>query len=217
MKKILLLALFPFVLSFFEKISRSFLSGMLGMDDISTMILRTVFIICLIFVFLLFAKKNFGMIIPNKYKALTAFLFLSYPLISLFFFLALTANGLLNERWFLAWILWTLAVFREEFVLRGIIQTESYDVLKGKFLGISYPILFTCFIMGLWHLVNLQTWSLYIVLAQVFASFTYAGLLHGWVREKTGSTIISYLVHIDTDIFFWTLYLVIFSKPFFVF
>lgn len=217
MKKILLIALVPFVLSFLERIARDFLLNLFGLGDIHTMILRTVFVICLIFVFLLFSKNNFGMLIPNKYKGLTATLVFSFPLISLFFFLALKANGLLTERWFLAWILWTLAVFREEFVIRGIIQTECYGVLKGKFLGISYPILFTCFIFGLWHLINLQTWSLFIVLAQVFASFTYAGLLHGWVREKTGSTIISYLVHIDTDIFFWTLYLVAFSKPFFVF
>jgi membrane protease YdiL (CAAX protease family) len=170
----------------------------------------------LILAFILLSKEKYGLIIPKEYKKLTLGLVLVLIATSMFFFFALSVKGLYasnSEHWNARWSQWLFIVFREEIVLRGFIQTKASEILKGKFLGLSNSIWFSCVIFAFWHLINLfYGFPLQAVLIQIAAVFIIGGPLLGWIREKTGSSVISYLVHQNGDFFFYSLYLLLFSK-----
>lgn len=157
-------------------------------------------------------KHDFGWNFNFSNRRITSILLVVLAVSTLFFFSVLKQKDLFDGRWNLGWIVWLILVFREEFILRGIIQTEASKLLSGKWLGLSKSIWFSSLIFSLWHLVNLGTFTYQVVLIQIVSVFLIAGPLYGWIREKTNNVIISYLCHISGDLFFYALYSLVFSK-----
>lgn len=160
----------------------------------------------------LLSKQDFGWNFNSLNRKTTATLLGVLALSTLFFFSVLKLKGLYTSNWNLGWIIWLILVFREEFILRGIIQSEASKLLSGKWLGLSKSIWFSSLIFSLWHLVNLGTFTPQVVLIQIVTVFLIAGPLYGWIKEKTNNVIISYLCHISGDLFFYALYSLVFSK-----
>mgnify|MGYP001583022234 CR=1 FL=1 len=162
--------------------------------------------------FSLLSKQDFGWNFNPLNRKITAILLCLLALSSIFFFSVLKFKGLYTSNWNLGWIIWLILVFREEFILRGIIQTEASKLLSGKWLGLSKSIWFSSIIFSLWHLVNLGIFTPQVVIIQIISVLFIAGPLYGWIREKTNNVIISYLCHISGDLFFYALYSLVFSK-----
>jgi membrane protease YdiL (CAAX protease family) len=165
-----------------------------------------------VLVYSLLSKQDFGWNFNTVNRKITAILLVILSLSTLFFFSVLKFKGLYTSNWNLGWIIWLILVFREEFILRGIIQTEASKLLSGKWFGLSKSIWFSSLIFSLWHLVNLGIFTPHVVLIQIVSVFLIAGPLYGWIREKTNNVIISYLCHISGDLFFYALYSLVFSK-----
>lgn len=160
----------------------------------------------------LLSKQDFGWNFNSLNRKITASLSVVLSLSTIFFFTVLKLKGLYIHDWNLGWIIWIILVFREEFILRGIIQTEASKLLSGKWLGLSKSIWFSSLIFSLWHLVNLGVFTPQVVLIQIVSILLIAGPLYGWIKEKTNNVIISYLCHISGDLFFYALYSLVFSK-----
>jgi membrane protease YdiL (CAAX protease family) len=165
-----------------------------------------------VLVYSLLSKRDFGWNFNSLNRKITAILLVVLALSTLFFFSVLKFKGLYTSNWNLGWIVWLILVFREEFILRGIIQTETSELLTGKWLGLSKSIWFSSLVFSLWHLVNLGVYTPQVVLVQIVSVFLIAGPLYGWIKERTNNVIISYLCHISGDLFFYALYSLVFSK-----
>lgn len=163
-------------------------------------------------IFSLLSKTDYGWNFNATNKKIIALLLGLLALVSIFLFSILKLKNLFVTQWGLNWIVWIFLVFREEFILRGIIQTTASKLLVGKWLGLSKSIWFTSLIFSLWHLVNLGTFTVQVVIIQIVSVFLIAGPLYGWLKEKTNNVIITYLCHISGDFFFYAIYTLIFSK-----
>lgn len=206
---LLFLILLPFLITVVERVLK-FSFTVVFQDHLSVFIYSITCISVLVYSLLL--KNDFGWNFNSLNRKITAILLVILSLSTIFFFTILKSKGLYTSGWNLGWIIWLILVFREEFVLRGIIQTEASKLLSGKWLGLSKSIWFSSLIFSLWHLVNLGVFTPQVVLIQIVSVFLIAGPLYGWIREKTNNVVISYLCHISGDLFFYALYSLVFSK-----
>lgn len=207
--KLILLFLLPFVVTAIERLLKFSFTAVFR-DHLSVFIYS---LSCIgVLVYSLLTKQDFGWNFNSINRKLTAILLVVLALSTLFFFSVLKFKGLYSNNWNLGWIIWLILVFREEFILRGVIQTEALKLLSGKWLGLSKSIWFSSLVFSLWHLVNLGVFTPQVVLIQIVSVFLIAGPLYGWIREKTNNVVISYLCHISGDLFFYALYSLVFSK-----
>lgn len=204
-----LLFLLPFVVTAIERLLR-FSFTTVFQDHLSVFIYS---LTCIgVLAYSLLSKQDSGWNFNSVNRKITAILLVVLSLSTLFFFSVLKFKGLYTNNWNLGWIIWLILVFREEFILRGIIQTESSKILLGKWLGLSKSIWFSSLIFSLWHLVNLGIFTPQVVLIQTVSVLLIAGPLYGWIKEKTNNVIISYLCHISGDLVFYALFSLVFSK-----
>lgn len=208
------LFILPFAVTAFERLILKPLVTAFPLDATSTYLLKMVIVSLLLFSIAAFFGKTYGLEITKKLRKFLSLLFLSLIMISYLFLFSLKVKHFFDMLAVIHLVNWILSVFREEFILRGVIQTEAYSVLKGRFWGISHSIWFTTLVFSLWHLVNLAYWPWQVVTLQMISSIP-SGIVLGLIREKTGNTLLTYLLHICGDLLFFSLYTLIFSKLFF--
>jgi len=140
------LFLLPFAVTIFERLLRfSFYSIFQNNLSIFVYSLTSIGILA----YSLLSKQDFGWNFNPLNRKITAILLGVLSLSTLFFFSALKFKGLYISNWNLGWIIWLILVFREEFILRGIIQTEASKLLSGKWLGLSKSIWFSSLMFSL--------------------------------------------------------------------
>lgn len=205
-----MLVVLPLLISFIERIIIGELAKIIGLEEPFIQFTKAFLSSILIISAILFFHKNYGLGFSSKNIKLifSSTLFLSFSII--LFLLTLNQRGLSDDLIYIHLINWILVVFREEVIVRGIIQTESKKIFKSYFA----PIIFSTLIFSLWHLVNLTSWSMNIVLLQLLSAIP-AGLIYGFIKEKTDSTILTFLLHISVDLIMYSLYLIVFGKLFF--
>lgn len=103
------------------------------------------------------------------------------------------------------------------------ISKKLRKVLTVMFMAlivISYFFLFSLRFKGFFdsliviHLVNLTIWPWQTVALQMLSCIP-SGIILGLIREKTGNTLLTYLLHIFGDLLFFSFYVLIFGKLFF--
>ncbi len=161
-----------------------------------------------------FLGNSYGLEITKKLRKILGIMLLLFILIGYFFLITLKTKGFFDELAAMHLVNWIISVFREEFLLRGVIQTEASYILKGKFLKISNAIWLTTIAFSTWHLVNLTVWPWQTVALQMLAAIP-SGIILGLIKEKTGNTLLTYLLHICGDLLFFSIYLLLFGRLFF--
>lgn len=217
MKKIKVIAaltLLPFLISGIEKFVIKPVISIFPLPKTSVGLVMYGVITLLILALASFRGNNYGVEISKKLKNVLGVMFLALIAISYFFLFSIQYKGFFDSLIVIHLVNWLITVFREEFILRGVIQTESGSVLKGSFLKISNSIWFSSIIFSIWHLVNLSVWPWQTVALQMLSCIP-SGIILGLIKEKTGNTLLTYLLHICGDLLFFSFYLLIFGKFFF--
>lgn len=213
-KTLTVLTIFPFLITGIERILIKPSLSPFSLPDTSIQLIKVGTVTLLLFSFSAYRANSYGMQVHQKLRKVVGGMFVALIGISYFLLFSLRAKGLFDALAVLHLVNWIITVFREEFILRGIIQTESASVLKGSFLRISNSIWLTTIIFSLWHLVNLTVWPWPVVAIQMLSSIP-SGIILGLIREKSGSTVLTYLLHICGDLLSFSLYLLLFGKLFF--
>lgn len=208
------LFLFPFVITLVERLVLKPIITVFPLPATSVTLFKLVAISLLLLGFAAFLGKKYGLEITKKLGKVLGVMFVVLLLICYFFLSSLKLKGFFDDLAVIHLVNWMLTVFREEYILRGIVQTEASGVLIGKFLHISYPIWLSTIVFSVWHLVNLSVWPWQVVLVQLISCIP-SGLILGTIREKTGNTLLTYLLHISGDLLFFSLYTLVFGKLFF--
>lgn len=213
-KVILALTVLPFLVTAIERLIIKPVISVFPLPDTSIYLVKVGVITLLLMAISAFRGNAYGLGISKKLRKILGIIFLALIAISYFFLFSLHFKGFFDSLVVIHLVNWIITVFREEFILRGVIQTESGSVLKGSFLKISKSIWFTSVIFSVWHLVNLTLWPWQTVALQMLACIP-SGIVLGLIREKTGNTLLTYLLHICGDLLFFSFYLIIFGKLFF--
>lgn len=213
-KIILALTILPFLITGIERLIIKPAISVFPLPDTSIYLAKVGVITLLLMAISAFRGNTYGLEISKKLRKVLAVMFMALIAISYFFLFSLRLKGFFDSLIVIHLINWIITVFREEFILRGVIQTESGSVLKGSFLKISNPIWFTTIIFSFWHLVNLTIWPWQTVALQMLSCIP-SGIILGLIREKTGNTLLTYLLHICGDLLFFSFYVLIFGKLFF--
>lgn len=213
-KTIIALTVLPFLVTGIERLLIQPIISAFPLPETSIYLVKVGVITLLLMAISAFRGNAYGLGISKKLRKILGVMFLALIIISYFFLFSLRFKGFFDSLMVIHLVNWIITVFREEFILRGIIQTESAYVLKGGFLKISKTIWFTSVIFSVWHLVNLTLWPWQTVALQMVVCIP-AGIILGFIREKTGNTWLTYLLHICGDLLFFSLYLLIFDKLFF--
>lgn len=208
------LFLFPFAITLIERCVLKPSLLVFSLPDTSVTLFKLVAISLLLLGFAAFLGKKYGLEITQKLRGFLGVMFVALLLICYLFLFSLKTKGFFDDLAVIHLVNWMLTVFREEYILRGIVQTEASGVLKGKFLHVSYPIWLSTLVFSLWHLVNLSIWPWQVVVIQMLSCIP-SGLILGTIREKTGNTLLTYLLHISGDLLFFSLYTLLFGKLFF--
>lgn len=211
---ILALTVLPFLVTGIERLIIKPAISVFPLPDTSIYLVKVGVITLLLMAISAFRGNAYGLGISKKFRKILGGMFLVLIAISYFFLFSLRLKGFFDSLVVIHLVNWIITVFREEFILRGVIQTESGSVLKGNFLKISKSIWFTSVIFSVWHLVNLTLWPWQTVVLQMLACIP-SGIVLGLIREKTGNTLLTYLLHICGDLLFFSFYLIIFGKLFF--
>lgn len=204
----------PFIVTAIERLLIKPAISIFPLPDTSIQLFKVGTITLLLFAITAFFGKNYGLEIQTKLKKILAAMFIALIVISYFFLFSLQLQGFFNTFAVIHLVNWIITVFREEFILRGVIQTESAFVLNGKFLNISNSIWFTTCLFSIWHLVNLSIWPWHVVAIQMISCIP-SGIILGLIRERTKSTLLTYLLHICGDLLFFSLHTMLFGKLFF--
>ena len=213
LKTIIVLTVLPFLVTAVERLVIKPAISIFPIPDTSVNLIKFGTITLLILAISAFRGNNYGLEISKKLRNVLSAMFLALIAISYFFLFSIHYKGFFDSLIVIHLVNWIITVFREEFILRGVIQTESGSVLKGSFLKISNSIWFTSIIFSVWHLVNLSIWPWQTVALQMISCIP-SGIILGIIREKTGNTLLTYLLHICADLLFFSFYLLIFSKFF---
>jgi len=213
-KVILALMILPFFITGIERLIIKPAISVFPLPDTSINLVKVGVITLLLMAISAFRGNVYGLGVSKKLRKILGAMFLALIVISYLFLFSLRLKGFFDSLVVIHLVNWIITVFREEFILRGVIQTESASVLKGHFLKISYSIWFTSIIFSIWHSVNLTIWPWQTVALQMLSSIP-SGIVLGLIREKTGNTLLTYLLHICGDILFFSLYLLIFGNLFF--
>jgi membrane protease YdiL (CAAX protease family) len=213
-KMLVALMLLPFLVTGIERFLIKPAVSIFPLPDTSLYLAKVGIITLLLLAVSAFRGNSYGLEITKKFRAVLGFMFLALITISYFFLFSLKLKGFLDSLVVIHLINWLITVFREEFILRGVIQTESSYILKGSFMKISASIWFTSLLFSAWHLVNLTVWPWQTVALQMIICIP-SGIILGLIRKKTGNTLLTYLLHISGDLLFFSIYLLIFGKLFF--
>jgi len=213
-KTLTALTTLPFLVTGIERLLIKPAISVFPLPETSIYLFKVVVITFVLMAISAFTGNTYGLEISKKLRKVLAIMFVALILVSYFFLFSLQIKGLFESLAVIHLVNWIITVLREEFILRGVIQTESASVLRGRFLKISYPIWFTTIIFSIWHLVNLTIWPWQTVALQMLSCIP-SGIILGLIREKTGNTLLTYLLHICGDLLFFSLYLLIFGKLFF--
>jgi membrane protease YdiL (CAAX protease family) len=213
-KTIAILTVLPFLITAIERLVITPAISTFSLSETSIGLVKYGAITLIILAISAFRGNNYGLEIPKKLKNILGFMFLALIAICYFFLFSIQCKGFLDSLIVIHLANWIITVFREEFILRGVIQTELGSVLKGSFLKISKSVWFTSIIFSVWHLVNLSVWPWQTVVLQMISCIP-SGIILGVIKEKTGNTLLTYLLHICGDLLFFSVYLVIFGKFFF--
>lgn len=217
-RRLLLVFLFllPFLITFVERSVFQPLISYFPLPQTSIYLFKVTSTSLILLALINFTKQTYGLELPkNKMVAkIVGFLWLALIPISFFFLFSLKIKGFFDSLAMIHLINWIITVFREEFILRGIIQTHGAHVLKGRFFKISNSIWLSAIAFSVWHLVNLSIWPWQTVVLQMLSCLP-AGIILGLIREKSENTVITYLLHISGDLLFFTFYLLILNKLFF--
>ena len=213
-KTILVLAVLPFLVTGIERLIIKPAISVFPLPDTSIYLVKVGVITLLLMAISAFMGNAYGLGIAKKLRKVLAIMFVALIAVSYFFLFSLRLKGFFDSLTVIHLVNWLITVFREEFILRGVIQTESGGVLTGSFIKISKSIWFTSIIFSVWHLVNLTVWPWQTVFLQMLACIP-SGIILGLIREKTGNTLLTYLLHICGDLLFFSFYLLIFGKLFF--
>ncbi len=214
LKVISALLILPFFLTFIERYILKPLIAVFPLPDTSIYLFKVSAISLILLAPTAFLGRKYGLEISSKLRKVLAGMFLALLGVSYLFLFSLKAKGFFDDLAVIHLTNWIVTVFREEFLLRGVIQTEASYVLKGKFLKISYSIWLSTVAFSLWHIVNLAYWPWQVVAIQMIACIP-SGIILGLIREKTGNTLLTYLLHITGDLLFFALYTLILGKLFF--
>ena len=80
-------------------------------------------------------------------------------------------------------------------LLQSTIQNLNWKILKIRNLQFAFPVLCSASLFGLMHLTNIfRGASLNFTIFNAFSAFI-AGLIFGYYKEKTGSILISIILH----------------------
>ena len=214
--RLLLLALvtLPFLITAFERLLLVPAVSVFPLDRSSVHLFKVSTVSLILLSIVGFSGKQYGLELRKKHSKVIGSMFLALISVGYVFLLSLQSKNLFTPLAVVHLVNWVITVFREEVVLRGIIQTEANGILKGSFLKISYPIWLTTFVFMIWHLVNLTTWPTSVVLMQMLSCIP-SGIILGLIREKTDSTLLTYLLHICGDLLFFSMHTFIFGRLFF--
>lgn len=212
-KTIVALTILPFLVTGIERLLIKPVISTFPLPETSINLVKVGVITLLLMAISAFRGNAYGLGISKKLRKILAVMFVALIVICYFFLFSLRLKGFWDSFVVIHLVNWIIGVFREEFILRGVIQTESGSVLKGSFLKVSKPIWFTTFVFSIWHLVNLTIWPWQTVALQMLACIP-SGIVLGIIREKTGNTLLTYLLHICGDLLFFSCYLLIFGKLF---
>lgn len=213
-KTIVALTALPFLITAIERLVIKPAISIFPIPDTSVNLIKFGTITLLILAIAAFRGNNYCLEISKKLRNVLGSMLLALIVISYFFLFSIHHKGFFDSLIVIHLVNWIITVFREEYILRGVIQTESGSVLKGSFLKISNSIWFTSIIFSVWHLVNLSIWPWQTVALQMISCIP-SGIILGIIKEKTGNTLLTYLLHICGDLLFFSFYLLIFSKFFF--
>jgi len=215
-KTITALTILPFLITGIERLIIKPAVSIFPLPETSIYLAKVGIISLLLMAISAFMGNAYGMEISKnkKLRKVLGTMLLALIAISYFFLYSIRLKGLFDSLMMIHLVNWIITVFREEFILRGVIQTESSYVLKGSLFRISKSIWFTSVLFSVWHLVNLTVWPWQTVALQMFACLP-SGIVLGLIREKTGNTLLTYLLHIGGDLLFFSCYLLIFEKFFF--
>ncbi len=213
LQTLLLLCLVPVIVTFFEKIIFGSLYAPLALPNFTAVTLIGLSSCVLLVSFASWVKNSYGFTIDQKSGKVISILLLVLLGVSFLFLYSLKIKNLANEFAVVHLMNFYILIFREEFFSRGLIQTEAQNILKGKFLHISLPVWFSTLIFSLWHLVNLPYFPVQTVFIQMLVAIP-TGLLVGVIKEKTGNTFVTYLIHLIGDLLFLSCYLLLAGTPF---
>ena len=213
-KTVITLAILPFLVTGIERLIIKPVISIFPLPDTSIYLVKVGVITLLLMAISAFRGNTYGLGISKKLGKVLGVMFLALIATCYFFLFSLRLKGFFDSFVVIHLANWIIGVFREEFILRGVIQTESGSIFKGTFLKVSQSIWFTTIIFSLWHLVNLTIWPWQTVGLQMLACIP-SGIVLGFIREKTGNTLLTYLLHICGDLLFFSCYLLIFGKLFF--
>lgn len=212
--RLFFLLILPFLITAIERlIIKPSLSGF-PLSDPSIHLFKVMSICLLLLAFSAYSGKNYGLTIPKQLKSIIAGMFILLIFASYYFLFVLKIRGFFDELAVIHLVNLIVTVFREEFVLRGIIQTEAESSLPGKILHISQSIWLSTFSFSIWHLVNLTNWPWHVVFIQMLSCLPY-GIFLGLIKEKTNNTLLTYLIHICGDLILPFTYTLLVGKLFF--
>jgi membrane protease YdiL (CAAX protease family) len=104
-----------------------------------------------------------------------------------------------QDKTYLLFLILLIGPITEEMTFRGLVQSVlqklNWDFKKLRNIGFSFPVLFSASIFGVVHLTNVLVGSSWQ--SAIYISFTafLGGLILAYYREKTGSVLISILLH----------------------
>ncbi|QQS38394.1 CPBP family intramembrane metalloprotease [Candidatus Woesebacteria bacterium] len=212
-KTIVSLTMLPFLITGIERLIIAPVVTMFSLPDTSITLIKVATLTIILLAISVLTGKSYGLEIPKKLRKVIALALLVLILVSYFFLYSLHIKNVSDSLAVIHLVNWIIVVFREEFILRGVIQTKSHEVIRGSLLKISKAIWFTTLLFSLWHVVNLSIWPWQTVALQMLSCIP-SGLVLGLIKEKT-NTLLTYLIHICCDLFFFSIYLLLFDKLFF--
>src|SRR5260221_7079531 len=135
-KTIFLLLGLPFFITFIERYLIKPLVSMFSLPDTSIYLLKVGSISLVLFAICSFLGNTYGLDITKKLKKALTIMFITLLTMCYVFLFSLKVRGFFDNLAVIHLINWVISVFREEFILRGIIQTKASSILKGRFLKI---------------------------------------------------------------------------------
>jgi membrane protease YdiL (CAAX protease family) len=213
-KAVVWLLVLPFLVTGVERLIFKPLIIIFPVPETSVYLFKVVASSLLLLAFAAYFGKTYGLEMTQKLRKVLAAMLVVLLVSSYIFLVSLKVKHFFDSFAVIHLVNWIVTVFREEFLLRGVIQTEANSIFKGKWLKISGAIWLSTIAFSVWHLVNLVVWPWQTVVLQMIACLP-AGVALGLIKEKTDNTLLTYLLHISGDLLFFALYTLLFGKLFF--
>ena len=128
LKTIIVLTVLPFLVTAVERLVIKPAISIFPIPDTSVNLIKFGTITLLILAISAFRGNNYGLEISKKLRNVLSAMFLALIAISYFFLFSIHYKGFFDSLIVIHLVNWIITVFREEFILRGVIQTESGSV-----------------------------------------------------------------------------------------